>query len=1148
MKRISLVIIMVFLYSLIIMGQEEVPKLLPKVDANHVSQVKQKSSRSEPQLDYNPLVDDIIKKTNLDSLVKYVRILSGEDSVWVNDSKVLIKHRISNLGNDLAADYIKNKLEEYELEVYDQVYDEKGRNILGIQQGYLYPEEQYIICAHYDGVPNYGADDNASGVAAVLEAARILSEYETAYTLVYALWDEEEIGLRGSRYYASEAKTNEVNIKGVLNLDMIAWDSNSDGLMDIHSSDVASSTGLANLLVDINSTYVLDLSPVIYDPGTGQSDHSSFWNEGFGAVLIIEAYYGDDLNDYYHSDKDRITEFNLPYFHEMGKLATGAISTLVEVSTNKVINGWEFMESMDIARGGSGSCVHDSLIYVFGGCNSAVDILSSAQAYNVNTNEWSDLAPMPLGLYEPNVEIINDTVYIAGGWYKLANGNWTTTESTFAYDPGGDNWTVRANCPKATGTNSSCVLNDTLFILGGTEFPGSTDVKKAWYYSPEKDIWGEIQDMIYEHGEYGSACVIDSTIYAIGGVNATTAIMYPVQAEKYSGETWEKIADMPVPIANHVTVIHENNILVFGGDSGKFTPSKSYATNFVQEYDPTTDSWSRMQGMPFNRSNMTGDIVGDFVYLIGGYTHSRDFKSPLDEVWRYDLNSLIIEHVEIPDTAFLYALIDVGVDTNGDSLITYEEAEVVKALIIPKNVYNFRGLEAFVNLDSLSCSSFPNSSFELGNLVGLKYLDINYHHVTMGDLPEPYLDLSDNIELETLELLLRYINLKNLDLSKNTLLSRLTISQGGQLTRLDLSNNQELTQLDLFNCYKLSEVCVWEMPFPPDGIILDTIDCPKLLFTTECRSGIVNIPDSAFLLALTYRGVDSNGDGLISYEEAEEIQSLDISDMGITDMSGIEAFINLEELYCGFNGGVDSLDLSNNPRVKALFCQNNNLLHLDVSACSVLEVFWCEFNQLTVLDLTNCPELVFLAAQTNQLSSIDLTNNTLLEHLDLAENQLSYLNLTNILSLESCDFGDNPLISLDLRNNQLLYTLILDYLPSLYQVCVWDSFTADSKDMNIETTGSPNIFFTTECTIGIEETINSGLSVYPNPGSSHLTIETTNPDHYSIEITSLNGQHIYQDELEGSSFQIDLSGFQKGVYFITIRSINFVTTRKFIRL
>ena len=68
--------------------------------------------------------------------------------------------------------------------------------------------------------------------------------------------------------------------------------------------------------------------------------------------------------------------------------------------------------------------------------------------------------------------------------------------------------------------------------------------------------------------------------------------------------------------------------------------------------------------------------------------------------------------------------------------------------------------------------------------------------------------------------------------------------------------------------------------------------------------------------------------------------------------------------------------------------------------------------------------------------------------------------------------------------------------------------------------------------------------VYPNPTNDLLTIETESPDHYMIEITSLNGKQILMGEMEGTIHQIDLSYLQKGVYIITIRSKDFVTTRK----
>ena len=74
------------------------------------------------------------------------------------------------------------------------------------------------------------------------------------------------------------------------------------------------------------------------------------------------------------------------------------------------------------------------------------------------------------------------------------------------------------------------------------------------------------------------------------------------------------------------------------------------------------------------------------------------------------------------------------------------------------------------------------------------------------------------------------------------------------------------------------------------------------------------------------------------------------------------------------------------------------------------------------------------------------------------------------------------------------------------------------------------------------------LQIYPNPTNDLLTIETDQFDHYSINITTLNGQQILIGAMEGTSHQIDLSPFQGGVYFITIRSKDFVSTRKIIKL
>lgn len=283
--------------------------------------------------EYDPRIEGIMDEISLDTLVSYVRMLTGEDSVMLDGSPFLIEHRINTheTSNESSAEFLKQQLLGYGLQVIDQPYSDYGRNIIGIQPGTENEDQIYMICAHYDAVETYCADDNASGVAAVLEAARILSGFQFRHTIAYACWDEEETGLIGSHNYASLASQNALDIRGVINLDMIGWDQDDDGLMDIHTRDVADSPGLAEFIYSIDSIYDLSLICEIHNPGTSASDHSSFWNFGYSAVLLIEAYYGGDFNPYYHSSEDRVEIFNLDYFHEMSRLAIGSLSTLAVV-------------------------------------------------------------------------------------------------------------------------------------------------------------------------------------------------------------------------------------------------------------------------------------------------------------------------------------------------------------------------------------------------------------------------------------------------------------------------------------------------------------------------------------------------------------------------------------------------------------------------------------------------------------------------------------------------------------------------------------------------------------------------------------------------------------------------------------------------
>lgn len=281
---------------------------------------------------YDPFIENVINVINIDSLVSYVRILSGEDSVTIGGSRELIESRSSFQSSErsLAAQYLSEKLGSYGLNVEEHNYSSSGKNILATQTGSANPEKQFIICAHYDAVTSYAADDNASGTATVLEAARILSQYELPCTIIYALWDEEEGGLIGSQAYAIEAALNGDQIEGVINIDMIGWDGDQDMNIELHTKNKGNTAAIADILITVDELYGLDLVPVLINPGTTASDHASFWQQNYGALLLIEEYYGGDFNPYYHSPNDRISEFNLIFFLESARLAIAGLATMAD--------------------------------------------------------------------------------------------------------------------------------------------------------------------------------------------------------------------------------------------------------------------------------------------------------------------------------------------------------------------------------------------------------------------------------------------------------------------------------------------------------------------------------------------------------------------------------------------------------------------------------------------------------------------------------------------------------------------------------------------------------------------------------------------------------------------------------------------------
>lgn len=251
---------------------------------------------------------------------------------------------------------------------------------------------------------------------------------------------------------------------------------------------------------------------------------------------------------------------------------------------------------------------------------------------------------------------------------------------------------------------------------------------------------------------------------------------------------------------------------------------------------------------------------------------------------------------------------------------------------------------------------------------------------------------------------------------------------------------------------------------------------PALLITQCEQEPEIPFHDQAFLNALIEDGVDTNGDGKISYIEAENVDSLDVSghipgqpnhyrvgDPGdIESLEGIEAFINLIHLQCNYNK-LQSIDISKNPLLVELNCMENQITALDVSNNLRLEYLWVSDNKITSLDVTNNIALKHLICTGNHLSFLDVSHNKVLIELWCPSNLLTNIDLQNNRKLKALNCCGNPLVSLDISNNNSIDYLLLQDMETLFEVCVWTMPFPPDGFRFFGTENSPNLYFTTDC-------------------------------------------------------------------------------------
>jgi len=284
----------------------------------------------------DPTIAALIDQVDPAAIIDLAEDLSGVKPATIGGDPYTIQTRYSLSGEAIqkAASYL---FEYYQSLGLDTTYHEFNygaynlSNVIAEKKGLFLPERVYLLTAHYDDLPASppapGMDDNASGTVGVMVAADILSQVEFGCTLRFANFAAEEQGLVGSEAYASQAACAGEDIRGVINLDMIAWNSEgSSPQMELHAhGSVLGSTAIAALFEEVVAGYGLNLEVEMGIPAISASDHASFWKYGFPAVLAIEDL--SDFNPNYHSSQDALENLqDLGYFTEVVKAGLAAFA------------------------------------------------------------------------------------------------------------------------------------------------------------------------------------------------------------------------------------------------------------------------------------------------------------------------------------------------------------------------------------------------------------------------------------------------------------------------------------------------------------------------------------------------------------------------------------------------------------------------------------------------------------------------------------------------------------------------------------------------------------------------------------------------------------------------------------------------------
>ncbi|MCM2358197.1 MAG: M20/M25/M40 family metallo-hydrolase [Geobacteraceae bacterium] len=291
----------------------------------------------------------ISEAVSIDSIRAHIRALEG--SRHPVEAPAALEH---------AADYIADFLRSLDYEMGEHRFPDNGRefrNVIATRRGLRHPEQRVVVLAHYDTVAGTpGADDNASGVALLLELASVLKQLSFERTIHFIAVsleenereDDPDSGTRGSRALAAYARENGWRIEGAVVLESVGYagDSVLQTVPPGISIPVSQTGNFIAVIGNDNSRELLhgfERAVERYRPGlpsvslavpgngsalpdTRRSDHAPFWDQGYRAILVTDTT--NFRSPHYHRPSDTLETLNLEFAANVCRAVGGLVIEL----------------------------------------------------------------------------------------------------------------------------------------------------------------------------------------------------------------------------------------------------------------------------------------------------------------------------------------------------------------------------------------------------------------------------------------------------------------------------------------------------------------------------------------------------------------------------------------------------------------------------------------------------------------------------------------------------------------------------------------------------------------------------------------------------------------------------------------------------